>query len=310
MTVADVAENLTPKTINGDAQTSLDNLIQALDMAKEKQRSPEDADEEVKDESTSANNLKMMNDDTSLFLPYRRPSSKKSSQVASISLPDSGEEGSGSSHSVKITFEFTATKLVQSVPAQPVITRQAFISTGGLVDTVSCDDSAATVSPIESGAPTTLVDNSSIEMVSNVISDSIIGVPISAPTSNPSSGSNSSRDIAASSGQKWMEVIPADNGVSLSSESTVDRTMSRTTALPDDSIRPSSIKETEHRSNQALVEIRPSPSNVIVADVYDHHRPSSSLMGVGPSPISTNNEFNSSSMSKPHTMLTRSKAGF
>ncbi|KAJ4959671.1 hypothetical protein NE237_019581 [Protea cynaroides] len=89
MTPADVAENLMPKTIKGDAKTSLENLIRALEMNKEKQRSPKDADKEVKDEPTPAKNLKMMNNDKSLFLWYRRPSSKKRDKVANKSLPES-----------------------------------------------------------------------------------------------------------------------------------------------------------------------------------------------------------------------------
>ncbi|KAJ4959838.1 hypothetical protein NE237_019748 [Protea cynaroides] len=78
MTPADVTENLMPKTIKGDAKTSLENLIRALEMTNEKQRSSKDVD-----------NLKMMNNDKPLFLWYRRPSSKKRGKVANKSLSES-----------------------------------------------------------------------------------------------------------------------------------------------------------------------------------------------------------------------------
>ncbi|KAF8408032.1 hypothetical protein HHK36_007172 [Tetracentron sinense] len=52
ITPADVAENLMPKTITGDAETCLENLIQALEMAKEEARLK--AVEETKEKETSA----------------------------------------------------------------------------------------------------------------------------------------------------------------------------------------------------------------------------------------------------------------
>ncbi|XP_043725448.1 AAA-ATPase At3g28580-like [Telopea speciosissima] len=100
MSPADVAENLMPKTIKGEAKTSLENLIRALEMAKEKGKSStkdtEEEEEKVitekeeKEKSVSGNKkqMKLMNKDKSLFYWYRRASSKKRGKVANQSVPE------------------------------------------------------------------------------------------------------------------------------------------------------------------------------------------------------------------------------
>ncbi|XP_042502426.1 AAA-ATPase ASD, mitochondrial-like [Macadamia integrifolia] len=101
MSPADVAENLMPKTIKGDTKTSLENLLSALEMAKEKAKSPstKDAEEgkvitekEGKEEEESVSDdkkvKKMNKDKKSLFSWCRRASSKKRGKVANQSVPE------------------------------------------------------------------------------------------------------------------------------------------------------------------------------------------------------------------------------
>ncbi|XP_043704599.1 AAA-ATPase At3g28580-like [Telopea speciosissima] len=77
MSPADVAENLMPKTIKGDANTSLNNLIRALEVARDKKG----------ELAASAKKLKEVEEDKSVFRWYRRSSSKKKGKAVNQSLP-------------------------------------------------------------------------------------------------------------------------------------------------------------------------------------------------------------------------------
>ncbi|XP_042499199.1 AAA-ATPase At3g28580-like [Macadamia integrifolia] len=75
MTPADVAENLMPKTIKGDAKTSLENLIRALQATQEK-----------KEKLALAEKLKEKKKAQALFRWYRQPSSKNKGKPVNQSL--------------------------------------------------------------------------------------------------------------------------------------------------------------------------------------------------------------------------------